>query len=81
MPTKEKTIHLIANAIKNLQSSSIHHWVREPLVDSTYSLLAGRAGKGSEDDNTEDREILNKNVIFLDPILIRLLKMVKEAIG
>ena len=73
LPTKGKTISLITKAIDNLQDSSIHHWVQKPLVDSKYSLLADRAGKGSEDDNIENKEILNKNVIFLGPILIRLL--------
>lgn len=62
----------IAKAIENLQNTLIHHWVQvpgQPAQDLSYSLVAARAGKG---DNT-DEDLLNKNLIFLDPILIRLL--------
>lgn len=63
---------LIYKAIQNLQDTSIHHWLQSPdkqPEDLSYSLLAGRVGQG---DN-KDEQILTKNVIFLDPILIRLL--------
>ncbi len=63
---------LIAKAIKNLQGTIIHHWGQlpnRPAQDLSYSLIAGRAGKGEN----KDEEILNRNLIFLDPLLIRLL--------
>jgi len=64
---KGKTISLIAKAINNLRTTDVHHLEQKPLVDLAYSLLADRAGEGEN----EDKEILNKNVIFLGPVLIR----------
>ena len=72
MPVIGKTLSLIARAITNLRRTDIHHRAQvpeQPAQDMSYSLLAGRVGKG---DN-KDEELLNKNLIYLDPILIRLL--------
>ncbi len=72
MPAKGKTISLIAGAINNLQGTIIHHWGQlpnQPAQDLSYSLFADRVGQG---DN-KDEETLNKNLIYLGPILIKLL--------
>lgn len=72
MPTKGKTISLISGAINNLQGTIIHHWGQlpnQPAQDMSYSLFADRVGQG---DN-KDKETLNKNLIYLGPILIKLL--------
>lgn len=72
LPHSGRISLLIANAIKNLQGTIIHHWGQspdQPAQDLSYSLIAGRAGKGEN----KDEEVLNKNLIYLDPILIRLL--------
>ena len=72
MPTIGKTLSLIARAINNLRTTDIHQWGQvpgQPAQDLSYSLMAGRAGKG---DN-KDEEVLNKNLIYLDPMLIKLL--------
>jgi len=72
MPHGGESHILIFKAIQNLQNTSIHHWGQspdQPAQDLSYSLVAGRAGKG---DN-KNEEVLNKNLIYLDPILIRLL--------
>ena len=72
MPHGGSSQALISKAITNLQSTIIHHWGQspdQPAQDLSYSLVAGRAGKG---DN-ENEEVLNKNLIYLDPMLIRLL--------
>lgn len=72
MPHGGSSRVVISKAIENLQDTSIHHWVQkngERPEDLAYSLLAGRAGQG---DNG-DEDILDKNAIFLDPVLIRLL--------
>ena len=72
MPTVGKTLSLIARAITNLRTTDIHHWGQtpgQPAQDLSYSLMAGRAGKGEN----KNEEVLNKNLIYLDPILIRLL--------
>ena len=72
MPHGGKSHILIFNAIQNLQTTSIHHWGQvpgQPAQDLSYSLIAGRAGKGEN----KAEEVLNKNLIYLDPLLIRLL--------
>ena len=72
MPHGGESHILIFKAIQNLQNTSIRHWGQspdQPAQDLSYSLVAGRAGKG--DNKNED--VLNKNLIYLDPILIRLL--------
>lgn len=72
MPTIGKTLSLIAKAIKNLQATLIHHWGQspgQPAQDMSYSLFADRVGQGEN----KNEETLNKNLIFLSPILIRLL--------
>ena len=62
---------LIAKAIENLQSTSITHRGQkpeQPAQDMSYSLIAGRMGQGSR----KDEKILEKNIIYLDPMLIKL---------
>jgi len=72
LPTEGKTISLIARAVNNLRNTDIHHWICKPggkPQDLAYSLLADRVGK----EEGASEEILNKNAIFLGPVLIRLL--------
>ena len=72
MPHGGRDFSAIAKAINNLRTADIHHWAQspgQPAQDMSYSLLADRVGQG---DN-KDEEILNKNFIYLSPILIKLL--------
>ena len=72
MPHGGRDFSAITKAINNLRTADIHHWAqtpKQPAQDMSYSLLADRVGQG---DN-ENEEILNKNFIYLSPILIKLL--------
>ena len=72
MPHGGDSYNLIFKAIQNLQGTMIHHWAQipnQPAQDMSYSLLADRVGQG---DN-KNEETLNKNLIYLGPVLIKLL--------
>ena len=72
MPDSGRILSLVARAITNLQSTTIHHWGQnpgQPAQDLSYSLFADRIGQG---DN-KNEETLNKNLIYLGPVLIKLL--------
>ena len=72
LPDSGRILSLIARAINNLRRTDIHHWAQapdQPAQDMSYSLLADRVGQG---DNKNEKA-LNKNLIYLSPILIKLL--------